>query len=206
MSTILVTGYEPFGEHETNPSARIAHDIDTETINGNSIVGRELPVVFDEALPLLIEEIENHDPAVILSTGLMPEREVLSVERVGINVRDAEDIPDNADQSPRDVAVEEDGPAAYFSTLPIRKLVSASKDAGVPARVSNTAGTHLCNNLLYATRHYIEMTDQDIDAGFVHVPFSHEQVARREETAPSMSYDAMQAGMRVMIDQLAETI
>jgi len=206
MSTILLTGYEPFGEHETNPSARLAHDIDTETINGASVVGRELPVVFDEALPLLITEIESHDPAIILSTGLMPAREVLSVERVGINVRDVEDVPDNADRAPTDIPIDDGGPTAYFATLPIRELVSASKDAGVPARISNTAGTHLCNNLLYATRHYIDTVDRDIDSGFVHLPFSHEQVARKKDTAPSMSYDAMQAGIRAMLDHLAETV
>jgi pyroglutamyl-peptidase len=206
MSTILVTGYEPFGEHGTNPSARLAHDIDGASIRGATIVGRELPVVFDEALPLLIDEIEAHDPAVVLSTGLMPDREVLSVERVGINVRDVEEVPDNADRAPVDTAVDDTGPVAYFATLPIRELVDASRAAGVPARISNTAGTHLCNNILYATRHHVETNDYEIASGFVHVPFSHEQVARREDTAPSMSYEAMINGIQAMLERLTATI
>lgn len=206
MSTILFTGYEPFGDYETNPSARLAHDLDETTVGDATVIGRELPVVFDDARPLLIDELTTHDPDFIVSTGLMPEREVISVERVGINVRDAADVPDNAGCSPVDTAVDATGPTAYFSTLPIRELVAAAKAVGVPARVSNTAGTHLCNNLLYATRHYIETNELDIDSGFVHVPFSHEQVARRDDPAPSMSYDAMQKAMRAMLKELVDTV
>ena len=164
MTTILFTGYEPFGEHETNPSARLAHDIKSMSFESAEVVGRELPVVFDEALPLVVEAIERHDPDYVLSTGLMPGREVISVECVGINVRDYD---------------------------------------GVPARVSNTAGTHLCNNILYATRHHVETNDLDIGSGFVHLPFSHAQVARREETDPSMSYDAMRRSVGAMLEWLA---
>jgi pyroglutamyl-peptidase len=202
MTTILFTGYEPFGEYETNPSARLAHDIDDLTFESATVIGRELPVVFDEALPLVVAAIEEHDPDVILSTGLMPEREVISVERVGINVRDYDGVPDNEACEPVDTPVDVDGPDAYFSTLPVRDLVDLSNEAGVPARISNTAGTHLCNNILYATRHYVETNDLDIDSGFVHVPYSHAQVARREEPAPSMCYDAMRRSMLAMLERL----
>ncbi|WP_178917525.1 pyroglutamyl-peptidase I [Natronomonas gomsonensis] len=203
MNTLLLTGYEPFGSYETNPSARIAHALDGETVGEYTIVGRELPVVFDEALPMVINEIDAHAPDSILSTGLMPEREAISVERVGINVRDAGDVPDNAECSPVDTPVDRDGPTAYFATVPIRELVAASKDVGVPARVSNTAGTHLCNNILYATRHYIETNDLSIRSGFVHVPFTHDQVARRDEVSPSMSYGAMERSIRAMLNTLS---
>jgi pyroglutamyl-peptidase len=203
MTTILFTGYEPFGEHETNPSARLAHDVDGLNFESATVVGRELPVAFDDALPLLVDAIDEHAPDVVLSTGLMPEREVISVERVGINVRDYDGVPDNDDRTPVDVPVDADGPDAYFSTLPIRDLVAASNEVGVPARVSNTAGTHLCNNILYATRHHVETNDLDIESGFVHVPFSHAQVARREETAPSLSYGAMRRSMWTMLELLA---
>jgi len=204
MSTILLTGYEPFGEYDTNPSGQLADDLDGSADGETKIVGRKLPVIFEEALPALVEEIEAHDPTAVLSTGLMPDRKVLSVERVGINVRDVEDVPDNAGNTPVDTPVNDDGPAAYFSTLPIRDLVDASNAAGVPARLSNTAGTHLCNNILYATRHYVTTNDLDVDSGFVHVPFSHEQVARRKDDAPSMSYDAMKRGLRAMAEEVAE--
>jgi pyroglutamyl-peptidase len=203
MSTILLTGYGPFGDHETNPSARVARALDGETIAGASVVGRAIPVVFDEALPRVRALIDDHDPAAVVSTGLMPERSVLTVERVGINVRDCDDVPDNDGQTPTDDPVHADGPDAYFATLPVKRLVAASRDAGVPARVSNTAGTHLCNNVLYAVRHHVATTDRDVRSGFVHVPFSHEQAARRTEPVPSMATAAMETGLEAMIAALA---
>ena len=204
MNTVLLTGYEPFGDYETNPSARLASDLDGVTVDGISIVGTELPVVFDDARPLVENEIETHQPDFVIATGLMPGRSALSVERVGINVRDYDGVPDNADQTPVDSPISADGPAAYFATLPIRSLVAAARDADVPARISNTAGTHLCNNILYATRHYVETNDLAIESGFVHVPFSHEQVARRDEVEPSMSYDAMRRAVRAMVATLTD--
>ncbi len=204
MSTIVFTGYEPFGVYETNPTARLAKDLDGRTVGGSTVVGRELPVAFDEALPLVAELIKTHDPLAVLSTGLMPGRAEITVERVGINVRDVDGVPDNADRCPVDESVVDDGPVAYLSTLPIRALVTASTEVGVPASVSNTAGTHLCNNILYATRHYIEQEGVAVTSGFVHTPFSHEQAARKEETVPSMSYEAMKRSMEAMIACLAE--
>lgn len=204
MKRVLLTGYEPFGEYETNPSARLASDFDETTADSVTVVGKKLPVVFDEARPLVEEAIETHQPDFVLSTGLMPGREAVTVERVGINVRDYDGVPDNADRRPVDLAVDSEGPAAYFATLPIRSLVSAARAAGVPTRISNTAGTHLCNNLLYATRHYIVENDLPIESGFVHVPFTHAQVARRDEIEPSLSYDAMRRAIHAMIDDLTD--
>lgn len=203
MKTVLLTGYEPFGDYETNPSARLASDLNDVTADEYTIIGKELPVVFDEARPLVEDAIETHQPEVVLSTGLMPGREAVTVERVGINVRDYDGVPDNADQIPVDVSVTDTGPAAYFATVPIRSLVSAARNVGVPARISNTAGTHLCNNILYATRHYIVENDLPIESGFVHVPFTHEQVARRDDIEPSMSYDAMRRAIRAMVEEIA---
>ena len=203
MSTILFTGYEPFGDYETNPTSQLAKDLDGRTIGGATVVGREIPVTFDEALPAVAKLIETYEPTAVLSTGLMPERAVITVERVGINVRDVDGIPDNANHSPVDDPVAKDGPVAYFSTLPIRELVDASTEVGVPARVSNTAGTHLCNNILYATRHHIKREKLAVDSGFVHTPFSHEQVAERKETVPSMGYNAMLRAMEAMIECLS---
>lgn len=203
MSTILLTGYEPFGEHETNPSGAVARSLDGTTVGDATVVGRELPVVFDEALPRVRSLIEEHQPTAVLSTGLMPDREVLTVERVGINVRDYGDVPDNADQTPIDEPIVRDGPVAYFATVPIKQLVGAAQEAEVPARVSNTAGTHLCNNILYATRHHIATNGLDIDSGFVHVPYSHAQAAQRAETVPSMSVTAMERGLSAMVRTIA---
>lgn len=205
MTTILVTGYEPFGEYETNPSRRLAEALDGETIGGAHMVGRELPVVFDRAFPALLEHLDEHDPEAVLSLGLMAGTPSIAVERIGINVRDHGDVPDNADQTPVDDPVVSDGPAAYFSTLPVRDLVDAMTDAGVPARLSNTAGTHLCNDVLYATRHHAETNGLALRSGFVHVPFTHEEVARRGDHEPSLSFEAMADGLEAALSVLAET-
>lgn len=204
MSTVLITGYEPFGEHQTNPSARVAQALDETEFDDATVIGRVLPVVFDEALPAVRGYISEYEPDAIISTGLMPDRAALTVERVGINVRDYDGVPDNDGGTPVDSPIEPDGPDAYFATLPIRALVEEIKQAGAPARISNTAGTHLCNNILYATRHYVETTDRSTRSGFVHVPFSHEQVARRDEIAPSMSLDAMCKGVKAAVRYLTE--
>ena len=204
MSTILLTGYEPFGDHETNPSATIAESLDGTEIGNATVVGRELPVVFDDTLPRVRSLIDDYHPTAVLSTGLMPDRAVLTVERVGINVRDYGNVPDNADQTPVDEPVQPGGPAAYFATLPVKQLVAAAREAAVPARVSNTAGTHLCNNILYATRHYVATKGLDIQSGFVHVPFSHTQAAHRTEPVSSMSATAMETGISAMLRRLAE--
>lgn len=204
MTRILLTGYEPFGNHETNPSATVAEFLDGMALGGATVVGRELPVVFDEALPRVRSLIDTHDPVAILSTGLMPERRVLTVERTGINVRDCGDVPDNDDQRPVDQPVVADGPDAYFATLPVKRLVAAAREASVPARVSNTAGTHLCNNILYATRHHVATNDLEIPSGFVHVPYSHAQAARRTDPVPSLSVDAMERGIAEMLRVLAD--
>lgn len=202
MSKIILTGYEPFGEYESNPSSRIPQSLDGETIQDTTVVGRELPVIFDEAFPHVKDLIETHNPIAVVSTGLMPGREALTVERVGINIRDFDNVPDNAGAEPIDEPVFSDAPDAYFSGLPVRDLVNTINGAGVPARISNTAGTHLCNNILYATRHHVETEGLNLPTGFIHVPFSHEQVARRTESDPSMSLNAMEKGIRVALEYL----
>ena len=204
MTTVLITGYEPFGEHETNPSASVAQALDETTFEDATVIGRVLPVVFDEALPTLQEYISEYEPDAIISTGLMPGRAALTVERVGINVRDYDGVPDNEGGKPVDSPIDSDGPDAYFATLPIRALVEEMKQVGVPARISNTAGTHLCNNILYATRHYVTTTGLSTISGFMHVPFSHEQVARRDDVAPSMSLNAMCKGVEAVVQYLAD--
>lgn len=204
MSTIILTGYEPFGDYEHNPSSQIAQSLHKETIHGTTIVGRELPVIFDEAFPIITELIDTHNPLAVVSTGLMPGREAITVERIGINRRDFDGVPDNAGAEPVDTPVLSDGPDAYFSGLPVRDLVTTINESGVPARISNTAGTHLCNNILYATRHHVKTEDLDLPTGFIHVPFSHTQVAEQSETNPSMSLNAMESGIRAALEYLIE--
>lgn len=174
--TVLVTGYEPFGDFETNPSARLAEEIDGETIAGNDIVGEVVPVEYDRTSKEIAALIDDHEPVASISTGLAPGATAIRMERVGININDCAGIPDNAGGEPRNEHIR-DGPAAYFSTLPCVDITNALLDAGIPARVSNTAGTHLCNNALYTTRHYAETEGLDLRSGFVHLPFAPEEAA-----------------------------
>ncbi|MDJ1432247.1 pyroglutamyl-peptidase I [Halostagnicola sp. A-GB9-2] len=199
MSEILLTGYEPFGEFETNPARRLATALDGTTIGDATVVGREFPVVFDRLQPALEAAIDEHDPDIVCSLGLAAGRNTLSLERVGINCRDTttSGIPDNADREVADEPVVEDGPAAYFATLPLREMKTAMVEASVPTTRSSDAGTHLCNNLLYTACYLAETSacPAEFDSGFIHVPFSHEQAARRDDGEPSMSVETMERGL-----------
>lgn len=184
--TVLITGYEPFGDHQTNPSATIAKRLDGRTITDHDLVGRVLPVEYDRASEEIAGLIDEHHPSVVLSTGLAPETTCVQVERVGININDCMGVPDNDDAEPRNEAIV-DGPDAYFASLPVPAVVSALLDAGIPARLSNTAGTHLCNNALYTTRHLVETQDLDVRSGFIHVPFTPQQAAENARDQEGVS-------------------
>lgn len=207
--TVLVTGYEPFGDHETNPSERVAERLDGETIAGEPVVGRVLPVVFDRVGDRLRGLIDEHEPAVVVATGLAGGRSAISVERVAINVADCGGVPDNEDAEPRAEPVAADGADAYFATLPVREAVAELLDCGIPARVSNTAGTHCCNRALYAAREHAETLDRELPAGFVHLPLMPEAAANagREGEAlaggsvpPSMPLETQAEAVRSVVE------
>ena len=210
MSDVLLTGYEPFGEFETNPAGRLATRLDGAEVGSGTIAGHELPVAFDRAAPQLESLVAESDPEIVCALGLAGGRTVLALERVGINLRDTtpSGVPDNDDREPVDEPVVLDGPDAYFTTLPVRAMKATMCEAGVPTRLSTDAGTHLCNDLLYAACHLAETTARDFRAGFVHVPFSHRQAARRDEAEPSMAIETMErgllAGLKVALEATAE--
>ena len=181
--TLLLTGYEPFGDHETNPTERVARRLDGENVAGHDVVGRVLPVEFDAAGDRMRNLLDDHDPDVVLAMGLAAGRAGVSVERVGLNVADAGSVPDNAEAQPHHERVQEGGDAAYFATVPVVEITRELLADDVPARVSNSAGTHLCNDVLYETRSYLEATDRDVPAGFVHLPCTPEQAARKAREA-----------------------
>ncbi|UPV76484.1 peptidase (plasmid) [Halorussus limi] len=189
--TLLLTGYEPFGDHDRNPSGEIARKLDGETVADREVVGHVLPVEFDRASDEMEALLGDHDPEVVVATGLAAGRTGVSVERVGINVADCAGVPDNADAEPRNERIrgEGDAPAAYFATLPVVEVVSALLESGIPARVSNTAGTHLCNNILYRTRAQLEADDRgaDVPMGFVHLPMTPEGAAEKAQDGEATS-------------------
>ncbi|MBP8149914.1 MAG: pyroglutamyl-peptidase I [Limnohabitans sp.] len=171
---ILVTGFEPFGGQSLNPSWEVARALHGLQLQGAQVTAVQLPCVFAQALPALQQALAQHRPDIVLALGQAEGRCDFSVERVAINVQDAR-IPDNAGAQPIDVPVIAGGPAAYFSTLPIKSLVAGLKAAGFPASVSQTAGTFVCNQVFYALQH--TLAGLGVHSGFVHLPLLPEQAA-----------------------------
>lgn len=152
MKTVLITGFEPFGGEQINPSWEVVSQLDNAILGGCRVVARQLPCVFGESLAVLNSAIDALSPSVVLAVGQAGGRTDITVERVAINVDDAR-IPDNRGNQPVDVPVIPNGPAAWFSTLPIKAMVSAIREAGIPASVSQTAGTFVCNHVMYGLLH-----------------------------------------------------
>lgn len=197
MTKILLTGIEPFDGETINPSWEAARALDGESIDGASVVARQLPCVIGKVNQVLQRAIEELDPTVVICLGQAGGRSDISIERVAINVVDAR-IPDNEGRQPVDEPVVSDGPAAYFSTLPIKAIVSALRQHGVPASVSQTAGTYNCNAIFYGLSHYIAECRPGLRGGFVHVPYLPEMAARHPG-APSLALDTLIAGVRVIV-------
>lgn len=196
MSTILVTGFEPFGGEARNPSWEAARAVDGERVGGALLVARRLPCVVGEVRQALAAAIDEVEPRLVLSLGLAGGRADVSIERVAINVVDAR-IPDNAGRQPVDEPVIEDGPAAYFSTLPIKALAQALRERGIPASISQSAGTYVCNAAFYGLMHLIATRRPALRGGFVHLPYLPEMAARHPG-APSLALDTLAEAIRIM--------
>ena len=171
-SAILLTGFDPFGGSAHNPSWLIAQALHGQRIAGHQVVAAQLPTVFGQSLQRLQSLLQEHQPSVTLCLGLAGGRAALSIERIGININDAR-IPDNRGAQPIDTPVQAGGPAAYFASLPIKAMLRAVQRAGVPCEVSQTAGTFVCNHVLYGLMHLLAQGAAPLGArgGFVHVPW-----------------------------------
>ena len=169
--TILVTGFDPFGGESTNASWEAVKRL-PEKIGNLQIHKLEIPTVFGEAAEKVLRTAELLRPQVILCVGQAAGRGSVTPERIGINIRDAR-IPDNRGYVPADVPVVPDGPAAYFATVPVKDMVSAIQQKNIPASVSNSAGTFVCNDLFYTLLHHFDGTSTQV--GFVHIPLLPEQ-------------------------------
>lgn len=184
MKTVLLTGFEPFGGESVNPSGEIARQMHGKVIGGHRVTGALLPCVFGAAITELKKQIRATKPALVICVGQAGGRAEITPERVAINVDDAR-MPDNAGRQPVDRAIVRGGPAAYWSTLPIKAMVAALTRQGIPAKVSQTAGTFVCNHLFYGLMH--ELAKQRAlrqgsglapRGGFIHVPWLPEQALR----------------------------
>ncbi|BCU78615.1 pyroglutamyl-peptidase I [Luteolibacter sp. LG18] len=167
MKTVLLTGFEPFGGDDSNPSGEIARLLDGTVIANHRITGLELACEFGKSLRQLRAHITRTEPSLVICLGLASGRPAITPERVAINIDDAR-IPDNAGRQPVDKPVVRNGPAAYWSTLPIKAIVAALSEQGIAAQVSQTAGTFVCNHVFYGLMH--ELADTSIRGGFIHVP------------------------------------
>lgn len=192
----LVTGFEPFGGEPVNP-AQEALRLLPARLGALEVATRVMPAVFGRSLDALDDAIAAIVPDIVLCVGLAGGRAALSLERVAINIDDAR-IPDNRGQQPIDVPVVAGGPAAYFATLPLRAAVAALRDAGLPAIVSNSAGTFVCNHLFYGLMHLAATRRPGLRGGFLHVPFLPGQAAR-QDGAPSMALADIVRGIEIVL-------
>lgn len=196
----LVTGFEPFGGDSVNPSFEVLARLPA-SLGAFAIETRVLPCRFGDAIAVLQEGIARTRPEIVLGVGLAGGRSELSLERVAINVDDAR-IADNGGAQPVDRPIVPDGPAAYFATLPIKAAVAAMRDAGLPAAVSNSAGTFVCNHVFYGLMHLAATRFPTIRAGFLHVPYLPGQAARLPGT-PSMALDDIVRGIEIILSVTA---
>ena len=198
---ILVTGFDPFDMQKVNPASQAVFKLPDE-ISGAAVIKLEVPTVFGRAAQVVREAIIKEQPDCVLCVGQAGGRACLTPELVAINYDDA-GVPDNAGQQPVEQVIQADGQAAYFTQFPVKKLVSAIRKAGVPAKVSTTAGTFVCNHLMYQVQYLREQEFPQLKAGFIHVPFVPEQVTRRPNS-PSMALATIVKGLEAAIAVIVE--
>ncbi|KXH87018.1 pyroglutamyl-peptidase I [Sporosarcina sp. HYO08] len=200
MKKLLLTGFEPFLDYTVNPTMKIVEELNGQQIGDYKIYGEVLSVDFMSSGKQLLEQIERHQPDAVISLGLAGGRYKMTPERIAINVKDGE--PDNFGNQPVDETIEEQGEPAYLSTLPVREMVNRLLEVGLPAEISNTAGTYLCNNVMYEGLHYAATQRPSMKSGFLHIPASHE-LAIQHGKIPSWSHEDLKKGVAVCIEVLS---
>ena len=195
---VLITAFDPFGGEFVNPACQAVMAL-PDRIGDHMVVKQELPTVFGKAGALLLETIDTVQPDAVLCVGQAGGRAAITLERVAVNLRDAR-IADNEGRQPEDEPIVPDGPAAYFATIPTRKLVQALREREIPAALSYTAGTLVCNDVLYTLLHRLSGTD--IVGGFVHVPYTAAQAAGKSPNPPSMALQTMVQALQTMVENL----
>jgi pyroglutamyl-peptidase len=196
---ILVTAFEPFGTETINPALKIL-ELLPDRILGQIIIKLEIPTIRYKSVNAIIEMIVKHRPDIVLSLGQAGGRSDITIERIGINVDDY-GIEDNERNLPVDEKIVMDGPDAYFVNLPIKDMMRSIRDADILASISNTAGTFVCNHVIYAIRHYCETNQTHIHSGFIHVPFLPQQVIDKP-AIPSMPLETMVKGVVIAIETI----
>jgi pyroglutamyl-peptidase len=197
MPTVLLTGFEPFDQLPLNASWLAVSAVDPQRLPGVDLARACLPVVFDEALARLRAEVRAHQPRVVICVGQAAGRRAISLERVAINVDDAR-IPDNNGHQPVDRPIAPDGPAAYWSSLPVRRILTALEELRLPGEISDSAGTFVCNHVFYGLMHDLRRTP-GVRAGFIHVPLLPEQAVGPLARAPSLPLEVQALALEVAV-------
>ena len=195
---ILLTGFDPFDREKVNPAFE-AVKLLPDTIAGAQIVKLEVPTQFVRAGEVLEAAMAEHKPDVVICVGQAGGRTAITPEKVAINLMDGR-IPDNAGYQPVDVPIRADGPAAYFATLPVKAMVQRMQDAGIPAAVSYTAGTYVCNSLMYTLLSLIDRKFPSVRGGFIHVPYAMEQAVNKPLGTPSMDLRQISRGLEKAVE------
>lgn len=198
---VLITGFDPFGGEKINPAWEAVKAL-PDNIDGIEVVKLQIPTVFKKSAKKLFENIDSVKPDVVICVGQAGGRYEFSVERVAINIDDGR-IPDNDGYQPVDSPVFEDGENAYFSTLPIKAIAEEVKKVGIPSAVSNTAGTYVCNHIMYSLLYYLNKNNLNIKGGFIHVPFIPEQVIEKKNT-PYMELTRITKALEISIKAIRD--
>ena len=193
---VLVTGFDPFGGEPINPAWEAVKAM-KDTIAGAEIVKMQIPTVVGKSIEKIHQKMKELQPDLVISVGQAGGRFGVTPERVAINVTDAR-IPDNEGNQPIDESIFPHGPAPYFSNLPVKAMVQAIKDAGYPSVLSNSAGTYICNHVMYGILYYIEKEFPNVRGGFIHVPYAPSQVVNKPST-PSMALADITASLEAAV-------
>lgn len=199
MRKLLLTAFEPFAGESINPSLEAARQMEKVDFRETVIHVAELPVDRHRAVDIALELIRSIQPDVAIMLGEAGGRFRVNPERVAINVDDFR-IADNVGNQPKDEPIIEGGPVAYFSTLPIREITDRIIKANIPAAISNSAGSYLCNRLLYSVMHAITLEDRATRAGFIHLPYLHDQAMNRYPDVPSLSRESIVEAVRIAVE------
>ncbi|ASK62338.1 peptidase C15 [Virgibacillus phasianinus] len=199
MKKLLLTGFEPFLDYPVNPTMEIVEQLDGSIMNGYEIIGKVLTVDFSKSGENLLNEINLAKPDAVISLGLAGGRYKVTPERIAINCNDGNS--DNTGNQPKNEVIFEDGQDGIFSTLPIEDMVKKLEESGLPTEISNSAGTYLCNNVMYHGLYHFKKSNQFVPCGFIHIPASHE-LALKHKKIPSWSHADLMKAVEICISCL----
>ncbi|EOS79918.1 pyroglutamyl-peptidase I [Dorea sp. 5-2] len=195
---VLVTGFDPFGGEAVNPAFEAVKLLPDE-IAGAEIIKLEIPTVFSKCGPAVEAGIQKYEPDVVINVGQAGGRSCVTIEQVAINLAEAR-IPDNDGEQPSDEPIQKDGAPAYYATIPVKAIVKNVRDHGIPCHISYTAGTYVCNCIMYNVLHMAATKYSNIRAGFIHVPFAAQQAVEKPNGTPFMSLEMIADSLKYAIE------